>query len=59
MIENNNLSVVIRCKNEENWVGHTIQSIFDHLGKTEIIVVDNNSKDKSIEIVKSFLHNPK
>lgn len=51
--------MVIRCKNEERWIGHTIQSIFDHLGKAEIVVIDNGSEDQSRDIVKSFTHDPK
>ena len=50
----NNFSVVIRCKNEERWIGHAIQSVIDHIPNNEIIIVDNNSKDRSLEIAKSF-----
>ena len=55
----NDISVIIRCKNEERWIGHAIQSIIDTIGLCEIIIVDNNSKDKSISIVKSFAQDPK
>ena len=51
-------SVVIRTKNEERWIGYAIQSVLDHLSKPEIIIVDNNSTDKTIEIVKFFSENP-
>jgi len=54
----NKLSVVIRSKNEENWIGHCIQSILDHLYKPEIIVVDNNSDDETLSIVQSFKEDP-
>ena len=54
----NKFSVVIRSKNEENWIGHCIQSILDHLYKPEIIVVDNNSNDETLPIVKSFKEDP-
>ena len=53
-----NFSVVIRTKNEERWIGYAIQSVLDHLNKPEIIIVDNNSTDKTIEIVKFFSQNP-
>ena len=53
-----NISVIIRLKNEDRWVGHTIQSILDNLDKPEIIIIDNNSNDKSIEIVNSFKEDP-
>ena len=47
-------SVVIRARNEERWIGYAIQSALDHLAKPEIVIVDNNSTDKTIEIVKFF-----
>jgi glycosyltransferase involved in cell wall biosynthesis len=53
-----NVSVIIRNKNEEQYIGFAIQSVIDHLEDPEIIVVDNNSVDESLEIVNSFsLHN--
>ena len=51
-------SVVIRTRNEERWVGYAIQSTLDFLNKPEIIIVDNQSTDKTIEIVKFFSENP-
>jgi rhamnosyltransferase len=53
-----NFSVIIRTKNEEQWIGHAIQSVLDHLYKPEIIIVDNNSTDKTIEIVNQFAEDP-
>jgi glycosyltransferase involved in cell wall biosynthesis len=55
---NKKISVVIRCKNEERWIGHTIQSVLDLVPENEILVVDNNSQDKSLEIVQQFRSNP-
>ena len=55
----NKISVIIRCKNEEHWIGHAIQSIFDKIGICEIVVVDDSSKDDSISIIKSFAQDPK
>ena len=49
------VSVVIRTKNEERWIGHTIQSVIDKLYKPEIIIVDDNSTDNTLQIVKSFV----
>ena len=49
-----NISVVIRCKNEEHWIGHSIQSVLDSFDEPEIIIVDNNSTDNSMSIVKMF-----
>ena len=51
-------SVVIWAKNEERWIGYAIQSALDHLKKPEIVIVDNNSTDKTLEIVKFFAENP-
>ena len=52
------ISVIIRSKNEERWIGHTIQSCLDLLNKPEIIIVDNNSKDSTLEIARYFAHDP-
>ena len=49
-----NISVIIRCRNEEQWIGHSIQSVIDHFDNPEIIVVDNNSTDESMNIVHMF-----
>jgi rhamnosyltransferase len=53
-----NFTVVIRVKNEERWIGYAIQSVLDYLIKPEIVIVDNNSNDKTIDIVKFFAENP-
>ena len=49
-----NISVIIRNKNEERYIGYTIQSVLDTFDKPEIIVVDNNSTDNSMSIVNTF-----
>ncbi len=51
-------SVIIRNKNEERWIGHAIQSALDFLDGPQIVVIDNNSSDESIDIVRSFRHDP-
>jgi rhamnosyltransferase len=53
------ISVIIRCRNEEHWIGHCIQSVIEFLNKPEIIIVDNKSTDETIPIVKSFVEDPK
>lgn len=49
------ISVIIRCKNEEKYIGYAIQSIIDFFDKdSEIIIIDNNSNDKSRKIISLF-----
>jgi glycosyltransferase involved in cell wall biosynthesis len=47
-------SVVIPCYNEEDYIADTLSSLTqqDYNGQFEIIVVDNNSTDKTREIVR-------
>ena len=56
--KNQKVSVVIRAKNEERWIGHTIQSILDFISYPEIIVIDNDSEDRTVEIAKHFQSDP-
>ncbi len=49
-----NISVIIRNRNEERYIGYAIQSVLDTFDKPEIIVVDNNSTDNSMGIVSTF-----
>ena len=49
-----NISVIIRCRNEEHWIGHSIQSVIDNFDNPEVIVVNNNSTDESMNIVHMF-----
>ena len=53
------LSVIIPAKNEEKNIENTIQDIFKYLTEKninhEIIIVENNSKDKTVEVVNSLL----
>jgi len=51
----NNISAIIRCRNEERWIGHAIQSVLDFIDDPEIIVVDNNSSDHSRMVVRNFI----
>lgn len=58
MENNSNISVIMRTKNEERWIGHSIQSVLELITKPEIIVIDNMSEDRTIEIVKHFQQDP-
>ncbi len=49
-----NISIIIRNKNEENYIGFAIQSCLDFFNQPEIIIVDNNSTDYSMDIVQNF-----
>ena len=49
------ISIIIRTKNEEKWIGHCLamlekQSFTDH----EVILVDNESTDHTVEIAKRY-----
>ena len=48
------ISIIIRNRNEQDYIGFAIQSCLDFFDTPEIIVVDNNSSDSSIEIVNLF-----
>ncbi len=50
-----NISVIIPCYNEEKYIENCLKSIINQTKKPdEVIVVDNNSKDNSIKIVKNY-----
>lgn len=49
-----NISVIIRCRNEENYIGFAIQSVIDNFKDPEIIVIDNQSTDESMKVVSLF-----
>ena len=53
------ISIIIRNKNESEYIGFAIQSCLDFFGKPEIIVVDNNSTDESLDIVQNFKNRTK
>jgi len=49
------VSVVVPCYNAEKWIARSIQSVLDqHNVNVEVIVIDDGSTDKSLEIIKSF-----
>jgi glycosyltransferase involved in cell wall biosynthesis len=47
-------SVIIRNKNEAEYIGFAIQSVIDYIPNSEIIIVDNHSTDDSMSVVKLF-----
>lgn len=51
----NDVAVVIACYNYGQWVGQAIQSVIDQTVKpSELIVVDDGSKDNSREVIGSY-----
>ena len=48
------ISVVIRTKDEDRFVGYAIQSVIDHIPDAEIIVIDNNSTDDTLKVARQF-----
>ena len=53
-----NITFIIRTRNEERWVGHAIQSVLDKVSRPEILIIDNESVDSTLRIVKYFIHDP-
>lgn len=49
-----NISIIIRNRDEAQYIGFAIQSCLDFFNKPEIIIMDNLSKDDSLEVVKLF-----
>jgi rhamnosyltransferase len=48
------VSIIIRNRNEGEFIGFALQSCLDFFDKPEIIIVDNNSTDDSLEVVSWF-----
>lgn len=48
------VSIIIRNRNEGEYIGFAIQSCLDHFKDPEIIVIDNNSTDDSLHTVNLF-----
>jgi len=50
------ISIIIRCRNEESHIGFAIQSCLDNFNRPEIIFVNNQSTDDSSKVVDFFAH---
>ena len=46
------VSIVLCTYNEEKFIGTTLDSIRAKIKNAEIIVVDDNSSDKTVQIIK-------
>jgi len=52
---NNKFSIIIRTKNEESWISHCLSMVYSQSIKNiEVIIVDNNSTDRTIHLAKKF-----
>ena len=52
-----NVSIIIPCRNEENYIGQCIRSFVDmdfENDRMEILVVDGNSNDNTLSIIKEY-----
>ena len=48
-------SIIIRTKNEEKWLSHCLNILKNqNYKKFEIIIVDNKSTDKTLQIAKNY-----
>lgn len=48
-------SIIIRTKNEERWIGQVLRAVFNQkYHNLEVIIVDNESRDKTIQKARQF-----
>ena len=49
------VSVVVTSRNNEKYIKRALESLItQHFHDYEVIIVDDGSRDKSLEIIKSF-----
>ena len=49
------ISIIIRTKNEEDWIGHCLEMVFKQdYQDFEVILVDNNSSDHTVSIATRY-----
>ena len=49
------VSVIVRARNEEKWIRHCLEAVLgQNHSSFEIIVIDNSSQDKTVEIASRF-----
>ena len=46
------IAVIVAALNEEHGIGHTLRELQNFLRKSQVVVVDGNSVDKTVEIAK-------
>ena len=57
MLQNKTIAVVVPCYNEETQIGMVIETMPDFVDR--IVIVNDKSKDKTSEVVQSYIDNPK
>ena len=59
-VEKDLVSIITPCYNSEKYISNAIQSVINQkYKKWEMIIVDDFSKDRSIEIIKDFTNQDK
>lgn len=54
-MKNLKVSIIIRTKNEERWIGHCLKAIFNqNYNNYEVIIVDNISDDGTLKKISSY-----
>lgn len=49
------ISIIIRTKNEEKWIGENLKRLANQTYKNfEIIIVDSGSTDETLNIINNF-----
>ncbi|MBF0165490.1 MAG: glycosyltransferase family 2 protein [Magnetococcales bacterium] len=49
------ISIIIRTRNEEHWIRHCLQAVFNQeLQDFEVILVDNRSQDRTVDVARRF-----
>ena len=49
------ISIIIRTKNEEDWIQHCLEMVFKQDYRDfEVILVDNNSSDQTVSVAKRY-----
>lgn len=55
MKTNPTISIIVRTKDEERWISHCLQAVFNQTYKDiEVILVDNDSTDKTVQKARQF-----
>jgi glycosyltransferase involved in cell wall biosynthesis len=47
-------SIIIPMRNAEAWIQLTLESLLPQTGETEIVVIDDGSTDRSVDVVREF-----